>query len=94
MTTGLSRRMASAEVHDHARVGGCREAIFFALEAFGGQRLAMPGHVEGDDAEVLCDGLVVEQVAELTRIGAGRVQADKWNALTCFLDIETVRAAG
>ena len=53
----------------------------------------MPGHVEGDDAEVRRDARIVHQPAILPRVGAGGVQADQRNALAGLLDIEPVRLA-
>jgi hypothetical protein len=42
-----------------------------------GQRLAVPGHVEGHHPVVAGDRLVGHQVAELAAVAARRVQADE-----------------
>ena len=83
-----------ADIEHHLRVGGSRELVCLALEAFGRQRLAVPGHVEHDDAKVLRDGIVVEDVAKLAAIGASRVQADQRDAAPRLLDVKPVRAPG
>ncbi len=53
----------------------------------------MPGHVEGDDAEVFGNAFVVHQPAILPRVGAGGVQAEQGDALARLLDIKPVRRA-
>src|SRR5262249_46517544 len=68
------------------------QLVFLVLIAFRRRRLAVPGHVEHDDAIVIGDAFVVEQAAILPAVRAGGVQAEQRNALSCFLDIKPVRA--
>src|SRR5215468_6358658 len=56
-----------------------------------GANFAVPGHIEGEHAKMACDVLVQHQVAELTAVGAGGVQADERDAFARFLEIEPVR---
>ncbi len=51
----------------------------------------MPGHVEGDHAEVFRDAAVVQQAAILAGVGTRRVHAKQRNALSGFLNIQTMR---
>ena len=53
----------------------------------------MPGHVEGDDAELGEDLGIVHEAAVLPAIRAGGVQADEGDARAGLLDIETMRLA-
>ena len=78
---------------DHAHIVARGELVFRVLPAGRRRRLAVPGHVEGDDAEVRRDARIVHQAAILPRVGAGGVQAEKRNALAGLLDIEPVRLA-
>src|SRR5215470_13917046 len=90
---GTVERERPAERDDHVGIARRREPVLLVLEALGRKRLAVPRHVEGEQAKVPGDLLVRHQVAELTSVGAGRVQANERNALPRFLEIETVRAA-
>jgi hypothetical protein len=53
----------------------------------------VPGQVESDDAETLEDVGIVEEGAVLTAVAPGRVKAEKWHPLPCFLNVEAVRLA-
>ena len=90
---GLVELQRIADVEHHLRVAGRCEFVLLGLEADGRQRFAVPGHVKGDDAIVPRDGLVVEDVAELTAVGAGRMQTDERNAAAGLFDVEAMRTA-
>jgi hypothetical protein len=62
------------DVKDHRRVLRRGELVFLVVPARRRRRLAMPGHVEGDDAVIARDALVVHQRAVLTPVGARGVQ--------------------
>ena len=81
------------DVDDHAHVVARGELYSRVLPAGGRRGLAVPGHVEGDDAEIVGDALVVHQPAILAAVGAGGVQAEQRNALAGLLDIKPVRLA-
>ena len=81
------------DLQDHLDVAARGELVLLVLIALGRRRLAVPRHVEHDDAVVVGDALVVEQAAILPAVGAGGVQAEQRNALAGLLDVEPVRAA-
>ena len=81
------------DFHDHAHIVARGELVFLVLPAGRRRGLAVPGHVEGDDAEGGRHARVVHQAAELARVGAGRVQAEQGNACSGLLDIKPVRLA-
>src|SRR5690242_15674095 len=60
------------------------------LESRIGRGFAVPRQVEGNHAEALRDFLVVEQRAILASVRTRRVQAEEWNALARFLDIDAL----
>src|SRR5262249_43618253 len=86
-------RERPAERDDHLGIARGRQPIFLVLEAFGRRRLAMPRHVEGENAKVPGDVLVHHQVAELAPIRPRSVQADERNPLPGLLEVDSVRAA-
>src|SRR5262249_27352636 len=69
------------------------ELIFLAAPACRRVRLAVEGHVEGDDAKVPCQLFVGKQMAPLPRIRARPVQANQRNALAILLEIDAVHLA-
>ena len=81
------------DFQDHLDVAARGELVFLVLIALRRRRLAVPRHVEHDDAIVVGDALVVEQAAILPAVRAGGVQAEQRNALAGLLDVEPVRAA-
>jgi hypothetical protein len=82
-----------ADIEHHLRVARGGKLVLLGFEARGRQRLSMPGHVEDDDAVVARDRGVIEHVAELAAVGAGRVQADERDAAAGLLDVEAMRTA-
>ena len=74
----------------HIGVGG--EPVHLPPEAFRRRGLAVPGQVEGDDAEARRHLRVVQYMAVLPPVAAGRVQAEQRRARPRFLEIEPVRA--
>ena len=82
-----------AEGADGLGVARGRELIFIAVPARRRIGFAMPGHVEGDDAEVLRKLLVGKQMPPLPSIGARGVQAHQRNARAVFLEIDAVHLA-
>src|SRR5204863_5609663 len=54
-------------------------------------RLAVKGHVEGNDVKVFCEFLVRQQMTPLPAVRARSVQADQRNALAVLLEIDAVR---
>jgi hypothetical protein len=52
----------------------------------------MPGHVEGQHAEVARDHAVVEEMAILLSVGARGVEADERDALAGLLEVDAMRA--
>src|SRR5262245_52071356 len=75
---------------DHGDIGGGGEAIFLEPPAVGRCRAAVIGQVEGDDAKAPDELAVVEQMAVLPAVGAGRVQAEKGQAGAGLLDEDAV----
>ncbi len=53
----------------------------------------MPGHVEGDDAEILCKLFIREQMPPLPPVGARGVQAHQRDAGAVFLEIDAMHRA-
>ena len=79
--------------HDGVDVGARGELVLGLLPARRRRGFAVPGQVEGDDAELGENLGVIEKAAVLPAVGAGRVQADERDAGTGFLDVEPVRLA-
>src|SRR5712671_5034509 len=80
------------DIEDHRRVLRRGELIFLVVPARRRRRLAVPGHVEGDDAVAARDALIVHQRAVLTTVGTGGVQTQQWGALAGLLDIDAMLA--
>src|SRR5262245_46589448 len=78
---------------DRLDVGLRGQPVFDVLPAWRRRGLAMPGHVEGDDAKLSEDLAVIEDSAVLPAVGTGRVQAEERDAIACLLHIEAVRLA-
>src|SRR5260370_1077356 len=78
------------DIEDHRRVLRRGELIFLVVPARRRRRLAMPGHVEGDDAVAARDALIVHQRTVLTTVGTGGVQTQQWGALAGLLDIDAM----
>ena len=87
----LVERERIGDLDDHAHIIARSELVFAVLPAGRRRRLAVPGHVEGDDAVVRGDARIVHQAAILPRVGAGGVQAEQGDALARLLDIEPLR---
>ena len=81
------------DFQDHLHIVARGEAVFLVLPADRRRGLAVPGHVERDDAEALRDARLVEQAAVLAAVRPGRVQAEEWNARSGLFEIEPVRTA-
>jgi hypothetical protein len=75
---------------DHGEVRFRRQAVLRQPPAVGWRRAAVVGQVEGDDPEAIRHLLVVEQVAILPAVGAGRMQAQQRDAAAGFLDEDAV----
>src|SRR3984893_5444846 len=80
------------DLEDHRRVLRRGKLIFLVVPARRRRRLAVPGHVEGDDAVAARDARIVHQRAVLTAVGAGGVQAEQGRALARLLDIDAMWA--
>ena len=89
---GLFEFERIGDLGDHADVVARRELVLLIVPAVGRRRFAVPGHIEGDDAEVVGDARVVQYAAVLPGVGAGGVQAKEWNAGAGLLDVEAVSA--
>ena len=72
-------------------VGG--EGVLLILPADRRWRLAAPWQVEGEHAETVGDRRVGHQMAKLTGVAAGGVQADQRDAAAGFLEIQAHRPA-
>ncbi len=92
---GLAQVERAAERHDELAVelGGELIFVLHQVEVRRRDRLAMPGHVERDDAEIAADVGVAQLVPVLAAVGAGGVQADHRDALAVFLVVGAVRLA-
>ena len=92
---GLAQIKRAAESQDELAIEFCCQLVFVFQQIEIGlrNRLAMPRHVEGDDAVVRGNIRVAELVAILPAVGAGGVKADERNALSGFLVIGAVRLA-
>src|SRR3546814_160301 len=88
---GTVECQGAGHVADEPDIAVRRQPVLLALPAFGRRRLAVPGHVEGDHAEVPGHVRIIEHAAELAAVGAGRVQAEQRDAAAGFLDIQPVR---
>ena len=53
----------------------------------------MPGHVEGDDAEISCELFVAKQMPPLPVVRARGVQAHHRDSRAAFLEIDAVHLA-
>src|ERR1700730_79780 len=69
------------------------ELIFLAGPLRRWIRFAMPGHVEGDDAEILRKLPISEQMPPLPPVRACRVQAHQRNTGAILLEIDAMRLA-
>ena len=78
--------------HDHGRVRPGGEAVVLALPAFRRRRLAVPRHVERDDAPVAQEFCVIEHRAPLAAVGAGGMEAKKRDAGASLLVIDAMHA--
>jgi hypothetical protein len=78
---------------DHLGILRRSELVFLVVPADRRRRLAVPWHVEGDDAVARGDTRVVHQCAILAAIGARGVQAQQRRAAARFLDIDAMLAA-
>ena len=81
------------DLQDHGRVLRRGELILLLMPARRRRRLAVPGHVEGNDAMFCGDARVVHQAAILPPVAARGVQAQQRRALARLLDIDAVRPA-
>ena len=79
--------------HDGVDVGARCQLVLGLVPARRRRGLAVPGQVEGDDAELGKRLGVVEEAAVLPAVGARRVQAQQRDAGAGLLDIEPVRLA-
>ena len=82
-----------AERPDRFGVGRGGEPVFLVVPAIGRRRLAVPGQVEGDDAERIGDRRIGHHVPELAAVGARRMQANQRDALSRLLEVEAMRPA-
>src|SRR5262249_62176855 len=62
-------------------------------KSVGRRRFAVPGQVEGKNAEMAGDRRIVHHVAELPPVRAGGVQADQRNPPPGLLEIQAMRPA-
>src|SRR5262245_3027692 len=81
-----------AEGDDQLDVGGRGQAVLLVLPARGRQRLPVPGHVEGEDAPVLRQCGVCQQMPVLPSVRAGGVETHERPALARLLEVDAVRA--
>ena len=79
------------DLEDHGGVLRRGQLVFLVVPARRRRRLAVPGHVEGDDAVAAGDAFVVHQRAVLPAVGAGGVQAQQRRARARLLEIDAVR---
>jgi hypothetical protein len=77
----------TAEREHRFNVGSGGQQVFRRLEAFRWQGLAVPGHVECQEAVRTGERLVVENEPPLARIGSGGMQAYNRAALAGFLEV-------
>src|SRR6266436_5652748 len=90
---GLVQLQRAAERADRLRVAHGGELIFLAAPVRRRIGLAMPGHVEGDDAEVLRELFIRQQMPPLPPVGAGGVQAHQRDAGAVLLEIDAMHLA-
>ena len=83
----------SAERPYRFGVGRGGEPVFLVVPAIGRRRLAVPGQVEGDDAERIGDRRIRHHVPELAAVGPRRMQANERDALSRLLEVEAMRPA-
>ena len=87
------QRQGIGEGDDERGVEIPGQKIFIALETVRRRRLAVPGHIERNDAKVLRHLGVVQDTAILPAVGTGGVQADQRDPLARFLEIDAVAPA-
>src|SRR4029453_10802890 len=74
-------------------VGARGKTVFALLPTRWRRGLAVPGQIEGDDAKLGREGLVVHQAAKLPAVGTRRVQAQERNAASRLLEVEAMEFA-
>src|SRR5262245_6501212 len=79
--------------HHRVNIGARGKTVFDLLPARRGRVLAVPGKVEGNDAKLGRERLIVHQAAKLTAVGTRRVQAQERNAAARLLDVEAIAFA-
>src|SRR5882672_6543752 len=82
-----------AEGTDRLRVARRGELIFRTVPVRRRIGFAVPGHVEGDDAEILRERFIGEQMPPLPSVRARGVQAHQRNAGAIFLEVDAVHLA-
>ena len=80
--------------HDRLHIGIGGEPVNLGPETARRRGLAVPGQVEGDDAEPVRHRGIVQDMAVLAPVAPGRVQAEKRHALAGLLEIDPVRPPG
>src|SRR5262249_56800986 len=70
-----------------------RQSILSKPPTVGRVRTPVVGHVECDDAKPTRDLWVVQQVAILAAVRAGRVETQQWHAVARFLHVDSVGAS-
>src|SRR5262249_52187152 len=78
------------DLDDHSHIVARGELVISILPSGRRGGLAMPRHVESDDAEIFRPARIVEHAAILARVGTCSMQAQQRNALPGFLHIEAV----
>jgi hypothetical protein len=77
----------------HSAVAFGAQAVILVFPTGRRRGLAVPRHVEGDNAKTPRDRRIVEHRPVLTAVGAGGVQAEKRDALARLLEVQAVLAA-
>ena len=95
MKTGRSSASSRREALDELEEEREREPVRLAppRDTVRWQRLPVVGQVPGDHAEALGDLRVLEQVAPLLAVGAGRVLEQERHALPALLEVDAVAQA-
>ncbi len=78
------------DLQNHGRVLCRGELIFLVVPARRRRRLAVPRHIEGDDAVAGCNALIIHQGAVLPPIRARGVETQQWRALPRLLNIDAM----
>src|ERR1700687_610253 len=78
----------TAEGPNRCYIELCRKFVFGILIANRGIRFSVPRIVERDDAKMLGDRGVAEQMPELPGIGSGGVETNEGNSLPCLFEID------